>query len=256
MGDSKAIDNISLSQISAVKLDGAGTYLAWSRACLLFIKSRKLLSYITGDKKPPNVSDAAYAQWDSENSLVMTWFLNTMHPRISKQYLLLDTAEKIWNSTKRTYSRKGNDAQIFEIRNKIHGTKQGELTITDYYSELSGLWQEIDYYQDLQAHCIEDAVLFQKLVEKERVYDFLAGLNPEDDQISVQVLGKIPFPSLEDAYSHVQQEESRRGVMLYSTPTEKSGLTVSQEQPKATTSDKDHLQCDYCGKPRHTKETC
>ena len=256
MEDTKAMENSSLSQISAIKLDGAGTYLAWSRACLLFIKSRKMLGYITGDKKPPNVSDTTYAQWDSENSLVMTWLLNTMHSRISKQYLLLDTAEKIWNSAKRTYSRKGNDAQIFEIRNKIHGTKQGELTITEYYSELSGLWQEIDYYQDLQAHCTEDAVLFQKLVEKERVYDFLVGLNPEYDQIRVQVLGKIPFPSHEDAYSHVQQEESRRGVMLYQAPIEKSGLAASHDQPKIIPSDKDHVHCEYCGKPRHTKETC
>ncbi|XP_075079811.1 uncharacterized protein LOC142165075 [Nicotiana tabacum] len=127
-----------------------------------------------------------------------------MHPRISKQYLLLDTTENIWNSTKRTYSRKGNDAHVFEIRNKIHATKQGKLTITDYYFELTGLWKAIYYYQDLQAKCINDAVLFQKLVEKERIYDFLAGLNPEYDQIRVQVLGKVPFPSLEDAYSYVQ----------------------------------------------------
>nr|XP_009760577.1 PREDICTED: uncharacterized protein LOC104212904 isoform X3 [Nicotiana sylvestris] len=44
--------------------------------------------------------------------------------------------------------------------------------------------------------------------------------------------------------------------MLDSAPMEKSGLAVSHEQPKAFTSDKDHLHCDYCGKPRHTKETC
>ncbi|XP_070054777.1 uncharacterized protein [Nicotiana tomentosiformis] len=44
--------------------------------------------------------------------------------------------------------------------------------------------------------------------------------------------------------------------MLYSAPTEKSGLIVSHEQTKAFTSNKDHLHCDYCGKSRHTKETC
>ena len=44
--------------------------------------------------------------------------------------------------------------------------------------------------------------------------------------------------------------------MLYQAPIEKSGLTVSHVQPKTTTSDKYHLHCDYCGKSRHTKETC
>nr|XP_016489384.1 PREDICTED: uncharacterized protein LOC107809293 [Nicotiana tabacum] len=44
--------------------------------------------------------------------------------------------------------------------------------------------------------------------------------------------------------------------MLYSAPMEKSGLVVSHEQPKAFTSDKDHMHCDYYRKPKHTKETC
>nr|XP_009774423.1 PREDICTED: uncharacterized protein LOC104224462 [Nicotiana sylvestris]XP_016490473.1 PREDICTED: uncharacterized protein LOC107810229 [Nicotiana tabacum] len=167
---------------------------------------RKLLGYITGEKKAPAVTDPNNSQWDSDNSLVMTC-----------------TAKKIWNLARPSYSRKGNDAQIFEIRNKIPVTTQGELTVTDYCSKLSGLRQEIDYYQDLQAKCSNDAVLFQQLIEKERVYDFLAGLNQKYDQIRVQVLGKVPFPSLEDAYSYVQQEESRRGVMLYSAPTENPG---------------------------------
>src|SRR5262249_44784276 len=139
------------------------------------------------------------------------------------------------------------------------GLKQGEMTISQYFSELNGLWQELDYYQDFQAICTEDAVKFQKLLAKERVYDFLAGLNNEFDQIRVHVLGKTPFPSLEEAYSYVQQEESRRSAMLYVPQVEKSGLVAASDSPeqlKAHSSNKDHLRCDYCGKPRHTKETC
>ena len=55
----------------------------------------------------------------------------------------------------------------------------GEMNIAQYFSKLSSLWQELDYYQDFQASCT---------VEKERVYDFLAGLNDIFDQIRVQVL--------------------------------------------------------------------
>ena len=70
------------------------------------------------------------------------------------------------------------------------------MTIAQYFSELSSLWQELDYYQDFQASCTVDAVKFQKLIEKERVYDFMAGLNDIFDQIRVQVLRQGPFPSL------------------------------------------------------------
>ncbi len=58
----------------------------------------------------------------------------------------------------------------FIVRNK-------EMTIAQYFADLSDLWQELDYYQDFQATCIVDTVKFQKLIEKERIYNFLAGLN-------------------------------------------------------------------------------
>ncbi|KAA3476736.1 ankyrin repeat domain-containing protein 2b [Gossypium australe] len=190
-------------QSSPVKLDGPN-YLAWSRSCLLFVKARGLQEYLIGKSSKPKITDSTFSQWDSTNSLVMAWLINSMQPHISKTYLLLDIAKKIWNAATLTYSRVGNDAQIFEIRNKVHGTKQGELTISQYFAELSGLWQKLGCYQDFQANCAKDAEKFQKIIKKERVFYFLAGLNTEYDQIRVQVLGKTLFSSLHMAYSYVQ----------------------------------------------------
>ncbi|TYI04186.1 hypothetical protein ES332_A10G001000v1 [Gossypium tomentosum] len=62
----------------------------------MFIKARGLQRYITGDSKKPVVNDSTYDQWDSDNSLVMSWLINSMQPRISRTYLLLDSTEKIW----------------------------------------------------------------------------------------------------------------------------------------------------------------
>ncbi|KAK6927413.1 Retrotransposon Copia-like, N-terminal [Dillenia turbinata] len=197
-------------QISPIKLDGTN-YLSWSRLCLLFIQTRGLKGYVTGEKPKPAITDLTYNQWEAENSLVMSWFINSMQPHISKVSL--------------TYSYVGNDAQIYELRNKVHETKQGEMTFDQYFAELSHLWQELDYYQDFQAICPEDATKFQKLVEKERIYDFLAGLNMEYDQIRVQKAGLV---------SKTIREQTKTG--------------------DSNTSDKDQLKCDYRGKPEHTKE--
>ncbi|KAK8260346.1 hypothetical protein V6Z12_D13G116500 [Gossypium hirsutum] len=57
--------------------------------------------------------------------------------------------------------------------------------------------------------------LTNSIFKKELVFYFLAGLNIKYDQIWVQVLSKTPFSSIHEAYSYVQQEESRRVVMLY-----------------------------------------
>ncbi|KAA3484104.1 ankyrin repeat domain-containing protein 2b [Gossypium australe] len=132
--------------------------------------------------------------------------------------------ERIWNVAALTYSHVGNDAQIFEIRNKVT--------------------------------CTGDAEKFQKMVKKESIFYFLVGLNTEYDQIPVQVLGKTQFYSLHETYSYVQQEESRRIVMLYNPPIEKAGLITNQDGLSGGKSNKDHLTCDYCGKPQHTKDSC
>ena len=132
------IDNPSL-QISPLKLDGTN-YLAWSRSCLLSIKARGLQGYINNGKRRPDDTNPAVHKWDSENSLIMSWLINLMQPQLARGYLLLDTAQKIWDATTQTYSQSGNDAQVYELRKKVHETKQGEMTIAQYFSELSSLW--------------------------------------------------------------------------------------------------------------------
>lgn len=57
--------------------------------------------------------------------------------------------------------------KFIKIRTKIHGLKQGELPITEYYSKLGRLWQELDYYHVLHAKYSKDVVLFHKLIKKE-----------------------------------------------------------------------------------------
>ncbi|KAJ8761347.1 hypothetical protein K2173_001403 [Erythroxylum novogranatense] len=87
----------------------------------------------------------------------------------------------------------------------------------------------------------------------------MSSLNPEYDHIRGTILRKDPFPSVQLAHSLVQQEESRRNVMLHTPVMEKAGLVASSTEkakPANTSSNKDHLHCDYCGKSRHTRETC
>jgi hypothetical protein len=43
-----------------------------------------------------------------------------MQPHIVRGYLLFNTAAKIWNAASQTYSQIGNDAQIYELRNKVY----------------------------------------------------------------------------------------------------------------------------------------
>ncbi|KAH7554397.1 hypothetical protein JRO89_XS12G0190200 [Xanthoceras sorbifolium] len=61
--------------------------------------------------------------------------------------------------------------------------------------------------------CGDDIKILQKYVKHERIFDFLAGLSAEFDQVCVQVLGNENLPSLNEVFSIIAAEAGRRLVM-------------------------------------------
>jgi len=52
------------------------------------------------------------------------------------------------------------------------------------------------------------------MLENERVFDFLHELNKDLDEVSDQLLGSKPFPSILEAFAKIKREESCKKVML------------------------------------------
>ncbi|GFZ12733.1 hypothetical protein Acr_23g0011180 [Actinidia rufa] len=106
-------------------------------------------------------------------------------------------------------------------------SKQRDSSIAAYFHTLRALWLELDNYRTLDMDSPADTLKLKKRIDQEQIIEFLAGLNPEYDQIRVQILGNEPLPSLQEVYSYVQHEESRREIMLHPPPPENSGLVTS-----------------------------
>ncbi|KAA8545242.1 hypothetical protein F0562_020026 [Nyssa sinensis] len=198
------------------KLDGMN-YLAWSEFVRLYITGKGKLGYLTGNKPQPEATDPTFTNWVEENAMLMTWFLQTMTLDVSTGYMRLPTAKDIWDTAAQTYSVGSNDAQIYDLKRRTHETTQKGKSLFAYFTALQALWQELDYYQPCEMKCADDIALFLKRIEKERTFEFLAGLNPEFNQVRIQVFSKIPIPSLREVYAHVRAEELRRTVMLLPT---------------------------------------
>ena len=92
--------------------------------------------------------------------------------------------------------------------------KQGDQEVTEYYTELLGLRQDLDLNCEEEWKCTGDSVRFKKKMENKRVFEFLAGLNRKLDDVESRVLNRRSLPSIQEVFSEVQREESRRRVML------------------------------------------
>ena len=71
------------------------------------------------ETKAPDVLDSGYPQWDTENSIMQMWLINSMDMDISRTYLFLPSAKELWEAVIETYYDHGNAAQCFEIKSQL-----------------------------------------------------------------------------------------------------------------------------------------
>ena len=113
--------------------------MEWSQSVKISLRSRGKFKYIIGTARPQLEIDPKYEIWEAQNSMIMSWLLNSMQPEIRKTYLLLPTARDIWEAVNKTYSKVGFTSQIFQIKPQIMNTKQGTPSVTEDYNSLKAI---------------------------------------------------------------------------------------------------------------------
>ena len=150
------------------------------------MKGRGKISHLIGTTLKS--SDPLFTGWDIEDSMLMSWLWGSMQPELSKNYMFLSTAKDIWEMVKRTYSKVQDASVVYEIKTKIRSTRQGAMSVTEYYNKMNGFWLELDHYQDIKLMCSEDTIIITSILERDRIVEFLATLNTDFDQVRAQIL--------------------------------------------------------------------
>lgn len=61
----------------------------------MYIRGRGKIGYLIVDIEKPDVKYSAYAIWNVENSMVMTWLVNSMADEIGAYYLFYSTTNEL-----------------------------------------------------------------------------------------------------------------------------------------------------------------
>ena len=126
-------------QITTISLNG-DNFLRWSQLVRMYLRGRGKIGYLTGDNVAPASEDPLYTTWDAENSMVMTWLMNSMNEKIGSNYMCYSTAKELWDNVNQMYSDLGNQSQVYELTLKLGEIRQGEESVTKYFSSLKLLW--------------------------------------------------------------------------------------------------------------------
>ncbi|XP_019164428.1 PREDICTED: uncharacterized protein LOC109160607 [Ipomoea nil] len=106
-----------------------------------------------------------------------------------------------------------SEADIFRISDlhaEIHQTRQGDLTVSAYFTKLKNLWDELQVIRPLPT-CKCDRMCdcelldtLQQHLENDNLSVFLRGLNETYVSVQSQIMMTKPLPTVDEAFMMVQ----------------------------------------------------
>ena len=197
--------------------------------------SKNKLKFVNGSIKTPLPNDPTYKAWERCNVMILSWIMSVLSPDIAESVLYIDYAKDLWEELKERFSQ-GDYFHISDLLQEIHSIKQGERTITQYFTELKKLWEELDFLRPLptctcgKPYECDLTKVFLKQRDVEHSICFLKGLNDCYNNVKTQVLLMDPLPSINKVFSLIiQQERKYNGTRTLSGAENKVLLNTAEK---------------------------
>jgi len=147
----------------------------------------------------------------------MSSLINFVEPEISQNIIWMESALDISNELKERFYQ-GDIFRISDLQEEIYTLKQGENSISSYYTKMKKLWQELDNFRPSPiSTCVENCKAIAKMREykdSDQVICFLKGLNEQFSAVRSQIMLMDPFLSIGKVYSLLVQQERQIFVHL------------------------------------------
>ncbi|XP_052619825.1 uncharacterized protein LOC128126128 [Lactuca sativa] len=154
------------------------------------------------------------------------------------------------------------------------------MTVSRYYTKLRGIWDEVQSINLLPACTCQGCKCeitkeIARSREKERLYDFLMGLNEEYGALRTQILSTDPLPTLNNAYHLLSRDEQekkigasrsvmREAAAFYTNNKTapkigvkgNSSSNLKKKEERSKNGKNEDIWCSHCHKTRHTLEGC
>ncbi|CAN1767205.1 Retrovirus-related Pol polyprotein from transposon RE2 [Linum perenne] len=252
------------------RLIGPQNYYSWARSFSMALLSKNKLGFINGNVAPPEISNPLHSAWERANVLVLGWLHRAISPEIAQSVLWLDSATEVWSDLSVRFGR-ADLVRISDLHDQISGFRQGELSVTAYYTRFKLLWDEYVALRPLPIcsctpRCSCDVFSkMQGFMTSEQMIHFLRGLNGAFGSVRSQILRTTPLPTINQAFSMIIQEERELGfgisvdsaVQFHGAQTNLGqSLAVASRPAHPSKGGLQRAPCSFCGIPGHTVDRC
>ncbi|XP_075670230.1 uncharacterized protein LOC142640000 [Castanea sativa] len=239
---------------------GMKNYQSWSRAMVLALTAKKKIGFVNGKIGKLEIDSPLYEDWESCNTMVLSWLINSMHVDVSSSIMYCETAREMWLKLQRVFSQ-GNGPKVYNLQQEISQITQGQLSVTEYYSKFKKLWDQLIHYEPLPTCTCGAMKILSIAHEKSYVMRFLMGLNESFETVRSHILMLEPFPSMSKVYALVLQEESHKGIGHGAAFTPKPDSMAMYVNTKGNAGNrggfkKERPLCTHCNMLGHTVDKC
>ena len=251
------------SLLTHVQLKGEN-YDEWARALRTALRARKKFGFVDGSIKRPDEGSPDLEDWWTNNSLLVSWIMNTIESGLRSTMSHMEVARDLWEDIRERFSMV-NGPRIPQLRAELVECKQRGSIIVSYFGKLKKLWEELANFEQMPmckcglCICNLGAVL-EKKREEEKAHQFLMGLDETIyGTVRSNLLAQDPLPNLNRLYSTLIQEER---VKIMSRGKEERGEVMSfamqtdfKSRNRAEGKEK-HTVCSHCNRTGHETDSC
>ena len=153
-----------------------------------------------------------------------------------------------------------------EIKQQIFAETQGSQSVSDYYTKLKQLWEELKNHEGPYTCCCgrPDCASLKRIVareEQDHILKFLTGLNDTFTATRGQILMMEPRPNISKVFNLVSQEERQRSMKSASAVACNISQPIADDNLVAAYNggynrNRPRPMCSHCGLVGHTVNRC
>ena len=85
---------------------------------VLALIAKKKIGFVNGKITKPDLDSPLYEDWESYNTMVLSWLINSMHVDVLSNIMYCETAREMWIELQNVFSQ-GNGPKIYNLQSEI-----------------------------------------------------------------------------------------------------------------------------------------
>ena len=105
---------------------------------ILALTAKKKIGFVNGKITKLDLDSPLYEDWESCNTMVLSWMINSMHVDVSNSIMYYKTTREMWIKLQNLFSQ-GNGPKIYNLQREISHISYNQMSMIEYYTKFKRL---------------------------------------------------------------------------------------------------------------------